>query len=90
MALTLSQIGKVINYPLLSDTEKRCRDLWFFSYLCNGINVIDLLHLRYSDIENGKISFYRIKTINRSKTKKKIVAVLLPEMKKITGQFITR
>jgi integrase len=87
MALTLSQIGKIINYPLISETEKRCRDLWFFSYLCNGINIVDLLHLKYSDIENGMISFYRIKTLNRSKNKKKIVAVILPEMQKIINRW---
>jgi integrase/recombinase XerD len=87
MALTLSQIGKVINYPLTTETEKRCRDLWFFSYLCNGINIVDLLHLKYSDLENGKISFYRIKTISRSKNKKKIVAIILPEMQQIINRW---
>lgn len=87
MALTLAQIGKIINYQLTTDTEKRCRDLWFFSYLCNGINIVDLLHLKYSDIENGKISFYRIKTISRSKNKKKIVAIILPEMQQIIDKW---
>jgi integrase/recombinase XerD len=87
MALTLAQIGKIINHPLRTETEKRCRDLWFFSYLCNGINIVDLLHLKYSDIENGKISFYRIKTINRSKNKKKIVAIILPEMQQIIDKW---
>ena len=87
MALTLAQIRKVINYPLTTETENRCRDLWFFSYLCNGINIIDLLHLKYSDIENGKISFYRIKTISRSKNKKKIVAIILPEMQQIIDKW---
>lgn len=41
MALTLSQIKEVLDYPLLSETEKCCRDLWFFSYLTNGINMTD-------------------------------------------------
>jgi integrase len=87
MALTLSQIKAVLDYPLLTDNEKRCRDLWFFSYLCNGINAIDLLHLKYSDIENGKISFYRIKTLTRSKKKKKITAIMLPQMQLIIDRW---
>jgi integrase/recombinase XerD len=45
------------------------------------------LHLKYSDIENGKISFYRIKTISRSKNKKKIVAIILPEMQQIIDKW---
>lgn len=37
LALTLSQIKSIVNYTGNPVTEKY-RDLWFFSYLCNGIN----------------------------------------------------
>ncbi|HOU03466.1 MAG TPA: site-specific integrase [Bacteroidales bacterium] len=87
MALTLTQIGEVLRFPLLSDTEKKCRDLWFFSYLTNGINMSDLLHLKYSNIVNGNIRFYRQKTVAKSRKKKEIVAVLLPEMKQIIERW---
>jgi integrase len=87
LALTLGQIGEVMKYPLNSETELRCRDLWFFSYLCNGINIIDLLKLKFSDINNDEISFYRQKTLNRSKNKKKIEATLLPQMKEIIDKW---
>jgi integrase len=83
MALSLSQIGTVLKYPLTSETERRCRDLWFFSYLTNGINMSDLLQLRYSNIENGYIRFFRQKTVGKSRKKREIAAVLLPEMKHI-------
>ena len=86
-ALTLSQIGEVLKYPLLSDTEKKCRDLWFFSFLTNGINISDLLHLRYSKIANGHIRFFRQKTVGKSRKKREIVAVLLPEMKQIIEKW---
>jgi len=56
------------------------------AHLCNGINVADLLRLRYSNIVGDEIRFYRQKTLSRSKKKKEIVAVLLPEM----HQVITR
>lgn len=87
MALTLSQIGEVLQYPLFSDTEKRCRDLWFFSYLTNGINMSDLLQLRYSNIVNGYIRFFRQKTVGKSRKKREIVAVLLPEMQQIIEKW---
>jgi integrase len=86
-ALTIQQIGKLISEPLLTDTEKRCRDLWFFSYLCNGANLNDILRLRYSDIADGEISWYRKKTERMTKRKEKINAILLPEMNQIIERW---
>ena len=51
--------------------------------MCNGINIGDLCRLKHTDIKNDVISFYRQKTINTSKHKVKIEAVLLPQMKQI-------
>ena len=45
MALTLAQIKAVLDHELTTDIEKRSRDLWYFSYLCNGININDLFQL---------------------------------------------
>jgi integrase len=86
MALTLQQIGELMKAEV-SETENKYRDLWFFSYLCNGINIGDLCRLKHSDIENDIISFYRQKTINTSKHKVKIEAVLLPQMKEIIKRW---
>ena len=88
MALTLQQIGELMKAEV-SETENKYRDLWFFSYLCNGINIGDLCRLKHSDIENDIISFYRQKTINTSKHKVKIEAVLLPQMKEIIKRWNT-
>jgi integrase/recombinase XerD len=87
MALTLAQIGEVLKHPLLTDTERRCRDLWLFSYLCNGINMTDMLRLRYADVNAVEIHFYRQKTINKAKVKKEIVAVLLPEAQQVIDKW---
>jgi integrase len=87
LALTLLQISEVIKYPLISDTEKRCRDLWYFSYLCNGINMGDLLGLKYSNITNGEIIFKRKKTIRTNRRKSEITAILLPQMEEIINRW---
>ncbi len=34
----------------------------FFIYLCNGLNVADLIKLKYSNIVDGEICFVRQKT----------------------------
>ncbi len=90
MALTLAQIGQIMKYEVKTENEERCRDIWFFSYLCNGINMVDLLKLKNSDISNGEISFYRQKTIRKTRNKKKISAPLLPQMMQIITKWGNR
>lgn len=86
LALTLSQIKSIVNYTGNPATEKY-RDLWFFSYLCNGINFTDLIKLKYSNIQNGEISYLRSKTIRTSKVKKEIQAILTPEIATIIKRW---
>lgn len=50
LALTLPEIKKVMSYQDETNDLEEFRDLWFFSYLCNGINFMDLLFLQYSNI----------------------------------------
>lgn len=87
MALTLQQIKAVLDYPLLTETEKRSRDLWFFSYLCNGINFNDMLKLKYKNIAGGEIYFIRQKTKRTVKNQKEIAATLLPQMEEIIKRW---
>ena len=80
LALTLQQIKSVANYTDGKETTEKYRDLWFFSYLCNGINFADMLTLKYSNIRNGEICFLRAKTSRTSKVKKEVCAILTTEM----------
>ncbi|MDD2307294.1 MAG: tyrosine-type recombinase/integrase [Prolixibacteraceae bacterium] len=83
LALTLQQIKSVANYTDGKETTEKYRDMWFFSYLCNGINFADMLTLKYSNIRNGEICFLRAKTSRTSKVKKEVCAILTPEMNAI-------
>jgi len=78
---------RVTRYTDGVDATEHYRDLWFFSYLCNGINFADLITLKYSNIQNGEIYFIRAKTINTSKVKKEICALITPEMKAIIDRW---
>lgn len=86
LALNLSEIKKVMFYQDGSDDIEEFRDLWVFSYLCNGINFMDLLFLKYSNIVDGEICFVRSKTSRTAKHSKEIRAVITPEM----GNIIQR
>lgn len=80
LALTLPEIKSVMSYRDTTGDIEEFRDLWFFSYLCNGINFMDLLFLQYSNIVDGEICFIRSKTSRTTKHSKEIRATITPEM----------
>ena len=74
LALSLPEIKKIMSYQ---DEVKTVEE---FSYLCNGINFMDLLFLQYSNIVDGEICFVRSKTSRTAKHSKEIHATITPEM----------
>jgi len=90
MALTIQQIKSIVTFSDGTEATEKYRDLWFFSYLCNGINFADLLSLKYSNIRNGEIFFFRAKTARTSKVKKEVYAVITPEMQTIIDKWGTK
>ena len=85
-ALTLEQIAQILKYEDGRDTE-RYRDIWFFMYLCNGINTADLVRLKYKNIVDGEICYVRQKTANTTNTIKEIKAIITPEMQRIMDRW---
>ena len=69
-----------MSYQCETKDIEEFRDLWVFSYLCNGINFMDLLFLQYSNIMDGEICFVRSKTSRTTKHNKEIHAIITPEM----------
>lgn len=86
-ALSLNDIALLINYKSESKQEIDSLKYWLFSYLCNGMNFIDMLNLKYSDINGETLKFIRQKTKDTSKHKTKIEVVLLPETLEIIEQL---
>lgn len=87
MALTLSQINEILKLKLPTQEARKYRDLWYFSFLCNGINMNDMLRLKYSNIQGNEIMFLRGKTIRTNAELKEIKATLLPQMKEIIQKW---
>lgn len=86
-ALTLEQIRQVVTFTDGRETTEKYRDLWFFMYLCNGINTADLVKLKYKNIVDGEICFVRQKTERTTKTIKEIRAIVTPEMQAIIDRW---
>jgi integrase len=92
MALSKKQInGTLMNHPVVEgSTTDKMRDLWYFSFLTNGINVKDLVSLKWTNIVNNEIHFIRAKTIRTRKDKKTIKAPILPQLQTIINKWGSR
>jgi len=88
-ALPLSDIQKLFSYkPVNGPMEQWAMDMWKFSYLCNGMNIKDIAHLRFRDIVGDEITFVRAKTIyTKRENQKTILVPLLPITQKIIRRW---
>jgi len=66
-AISKPDIKKIFEYEPISDLEAFNRDLWIFSYLCNGINLADIARLKYKNIVGDSIVLIRQKTSGKRK-----------------------
>lgn len=82
LALSRKQLAKIFGYQGRADLEEY-RDLWVFSYLCNGINFKDMLLLKRADGHGGEIHFIRSKTMREGCRRRIIKAVIVPKMSEI-------
>ena len=79
---------KFKNYKPQNEREELAKDLWFFSYYCGGINMVDLVNLRKSNIqkEHNTLVFFRTKNRNK-KTKTPSRVPLTLEAKKLIDKY---
>ncbi len=81
-ALSQDHLKQLFDAKPQTPEQKKAKDFWFFSYACNGMNIKDIALLKYENIQDDKIIFYRAKTINTSKTDLRPVTVYLNEFSK--------
>lgn len=90
-ALDLDDIKKIIQF----ETEKKspmdqARDLWVFSYFCQGMNFSDICSLQRKNLigDLKTIEFVRGKTrLTRKAAQRKIEVVIVPETKAIIEKW---
>ena len=67
-ALAIDQIRQIFNYKVMPDSPtEKARDFWIFTYLCNGINMMDIAQLKGKDLDPRSIRFVREKTKRTTK-----------------------
>jgi integrase/recombinase XerD len=84
-ALTAEEIKKLYYYQCNPDlpNEQKARDFWFFSYFGNGINIKDLVALKFKNIRDGFIFYERIKTATTMRSDPKTIAIPINEDMKV-------
>ena len=80
-ALTLEEVGKIVKAETVEgSTADWAKDMWYFSYLCNGMNIKDISRLMYENINGDRAVFIRAKTERTTKKDlKPVTVILLPE-----------
>lgn len=86
-ALSKEQLKVLHEAKPKTPEQLKAKDFWFFSYLCNGMNLKDILYLKYKNIENEMISFKRAKTSKTNKDQKAIMAPLHALSKQVIEKY---
>jgi site-specific recombinase XerD len=88
-ALTKEDLRLLFNAPATPDQQK-ARDFFFFSYTCNGMNIMDICHLKNESVNECNLHFYRAKTIHTSETPKLINVPLTDFAQRIITKYRTK
>ena len=79
-ALSINQIKTIIEYEVIEGSNQHlARDMWLLSYYCNGMNIKDILNLKFKNILGDSIHYERQKTISTNPSSKPIIVTLIPE-----------
>lgn len=80
LVLKNDEIQKVISFKDFDNKQQEiARDIWVFLYRCNGINFVDLLRMRWTQIQGEYIMITRKKTETTRKNNIKPIVVPINE-----------
>ena len=86
-ALHLDDLTKLYYYEPKNSNRQTAKDFWKFSYLCNGLNIKDILNLKQKDVKGEYIHYLREKTKRTKKDKEPIVISLKNDAKDIILKY---
>lgn len=74
-ALSLEEIKRIYEFPTEPNSfQDRAKDMWLFSYYCNGMNFKDIALLKYKNVDGDMIRFVREKTKRTGQADQKIIS----------------
>jgi integrase len=81
-ALAGNQLKSLLSTEAGNAEQEKAKDFWFFSFICNGMNMKDIALLRYKDYDGGTLTYVRAKMFNTSKGNAKTIVVTLTDFAK--------
>jgi hypothetical protein len=83
------EIQKILDCEVFENVmEEYARDIWEMLYRLNGINFVDLLKLRWDNIQDNSFVFYRHKTLKtRRNNIRPIQVVINPKVQKLIDKI---
>jgi integrase/recombinase XerD len=81
-AFDSEQLAKLFQAIPANKEQEKAKDFWFFSFVCNGMNIKDIVYLKWKNIVGGQIEFVREKTKRTKKAKQKVIQVPLTDFAK--------
>lgn len=81
-AFDSDQLEKLFQAVPKIEEQQKAKDFWFFSFVCNGMNIGDIVYLKWKNINDGQIEFVREKTKRTKKAKQKTIQVPLTDFAK--------
>lgn len=78
-ALSKEQLKILFDSKPLTEQQQKAKAFWFFSYLANGMNIKDIAELRFGNLKDNELEFYRSKTKNTTKEDLQKIKVILPQ-----------
>lgn len=86
-ALSTDELKTLLNSNPISPDQQKAKDFFFFSFFCNGMNVKDILLLKYGQIRNDEFTFYRSKTKSTDSVHKEIKVCLNDFTKMVIKEY---
>jgi len=78
-ALTKEELGRIYFYKPGSERQEVGRAYWLFCYFANGMNVKDMINLKWKNIQGEYLIFERSKTESSTRINPKPIIVYLTE-----------
>ena len=86
-AISIDAIGELYYYQSEDVNEMRAKDYWLFCYFANGMNPMDVAHLKFKNIDDEYFVFIRAKTERTSRNNPKPITVYInDDMKDIISR----
>lgn len=78
-ALSSNQLSQLFEAVPKNEFQEKAKDFWFFSFVCNGMNIQDIVNLKWANLSDNQIHFVREKTRRTKKSKQKMISASLNE-----------